>query len=244
MTDISKEIQEKLEIAWKNAEQIWGEDNSWKDDQDKCIRIQKKLQYFNSSHSNELEHIDSVIKLLNKGVALIRASIGWKHPAIGKNSSRTKIDKLRGTQWRFVITYVGFEVTYKTLMKLEERGNNPKEMKKFIQKCQLPTYISLTSPSNTANLKKWLSKEEKELAKFLGVTSGDQKIIEAWLVQSQSVSSWLEAVKLAKALRNASAHGYLVATKINDWKLKPALFKLTEDLAKIVTNSLDKLTSV
>ncbi len=75
----------------------------------------------------------------------------------------------------------------------------------------------------------------------MGLTSGDKKAIDRWLVQSQSVDSWCEAYKLAKALRNASAHGFLLPTKIGEWGLKEGFLRLTEDLAEVVIAGLSKL---
>jgi hypothetical protein len=60
-------------------------------------------------------------------------------------------------------------------------------------------------------------------------------------VKSQPIDSWEKGVKLAKAIRNASAHGFLAATKVNELGLKPGLRKLTDDLASIVKFGLHKL---
>jgi hypothetical protein len=242
MSDSSSNTQNSLEETWNNVWDFWSPDNSWKNDQDKCIEIQKKLVSFDTEHYDDLDHIDGVIKAVSRGVALIQAATGWQEPAIGKNKSRKPLDKLRGYQWRLVITYSGFEITVKALMNQRRRGTDLEAIKKFVRKCHLPEYIPLVAPDKTSSLEKWLNKEEGELAQFLGVTSGDQKILENWLVKSQPIDSWEKAVKLAKAIRNASAHGFLVANKVKEWGLKPGLCKLTNDLALIVEFGLHKLT--
>jgi len=242
MTDSSHNSHNSLEEAWDNVWNFWSPDNSWKDDQDKRIEIQKKLVYFDTEHSDDLNHIDSVIKAVSRGVALMKAATEWQEPAIGKNKPhRTPHEKLRGHQWRLVITYSGFEITVKALMNNQSRNTDPDKINKFVKKCCLPEYIPLVAPDKTSSLKKWRDKEEGKFAEFLGVTSGDRKIIETWVVKSQPIDSWEKAVKLSKAIRNASAHGFLVATKVQQWLLKPGLCRLTDDLASIVKFALHKL---
>jgi hypothetical protein len=66
-----------------------------------------------------------------------------------------------------------------------------KEMyERLLEKCVLPDYEPIEPPTDKPKLAKWLNKEEGALAEFLGVTSGDRKAIDRWLVQSQSVDSW------------------------------------------------------
>lgn len=241
MSDSANKTQNSLEEAWNNVWDFWSPDNFWKDDQDKCIEIQKRLLYFDTGHSDDLDHIDNVIKAVSRGVALMQAATGWEEPAIGKNKSRKPLDKLRGHQWRLVITYIGFEITHKALMNHQRRSTDMNKIKEFVQKCHLPEYIPLNAPDKKSSLEKWRNQEEGKLAEFLGVSRGDRKIIENWIVKSQPIDSWENAVKLAKAIRNASAHGFLTATKVNELRLKPGLRKLTNDLASIVTCGLHKL---
>ena len=241
MPDSFNNTQNSLEEAWNNVWGFWSPDNSWKNNRDKCIEIQKKLVCFDTAHSDDLDHIDGVIKAVSRGVALMQAATEWKEPAIGKNKPRTSLEKVRGHQWRLVITYSGFEITFKALMNHQRRTTDMNKIKEFVQKCHLPEYIALVAPDKTSSLEKWLNKEEGKLAEFLGVSNGDRKIIENWIVKSQPIDSWEKGVKLAKAIRNASAHGFLAATKVNELGLKPGLRKLTDDLASIVKFGLHKL---
>jgi hypothetical protein len=246
MTDSSPSIQKILKTAWDDTWQIFEPDNSWKDDKAKCKNIQQKISHFDPNHLENPEHIDKVIKALTRGVSLTQSAIDWQNPAIGQKQTRTKKDKLRGIQWRLVIAYSGFEIMTKALMNHFQRSNSPEVIQNFIKKSSLPNYKPLVSPSIAANkkpnLEKWLSKEEKAIADFLGVTAGDAKIIEHWIVKSHTVSSWEEAVKIAKALRNASAHGFLLPTKVEQWGLKLGLTTLADNLAEIMAAGLKKLT--
>lgn len=236
-------VSEDLNGAWKDVWNVLEPDKSWLTDAAKCDCIQGKLSYFNSQHANSSQHIDRVIKALSRGKALVQAAIEWQNPAIGQSETRSVNDKLRGHQWRLVIAYSGFEIASKALMMDKWNRQVEKEMyERFLEKCVLPDYKPIEPPRGKPKLEKWQDKEEGALAEFLGVTSGDRKAIDRWLVQSQSVDSWCEAYKLAKALRNASAHGFLLPTKIREWGLKDGFLRLTDDLAKIVIAGLRKLT--
>ena len=244
----SAEVAENLRNAWNDVWNIFEPDNSWKDDKSKCTLIQQKLVDFSEKHSEDVEHIDKVIKALTRGVALTQAAVDWKYPTIGDESfsgrkGRSPHEKLRGVQWRLVIAYSGFEITAKGLMNHFERGTKPQIIHDFINKCNLPSYQKLEPPTPKvkSNLEKWLSKEDEAIAEFLGVTAGDAKIINRWLVNSQAVCDWEEAVKLGKALRNATAHGFLQPTKVGKWKLKNSLRILADNLAEIITHGLRKL---
>ncbi|HLO84100.1 MAG TPA: hypothetical protein VK203_03665 [Nostocaceae cyanobacterium] len=241
MADNYTDTQDNLTIIWEKLENSFRPDNSWKDNP-KCSEIHQKLLYFAANHTHSPEHIDKVIKCLFRGVRLTEEAINWYEPSIGRKTS-SKIHKLRGFQWRLVIAYSGFEITTKALMNHFSRQTSPEIISNFIQKCNLPNYNSLTppNPQKKDNLEKWLTKDEDAIAEFLGVSAGDKKIIEHWLVKSNSISSWEEAVKLAKALRNASAHGFLSAKKVADWELKPGLNTLANNLGEIMASGLKKL---
>lgn len=249
----STEVAENLRNIWNDVWHIFEPDNSWKYDQSKRALIKQKLVYFSPKHSESVEHIDKVIKALTKGVSLVQAAVDWKYPTIGDESfsgrkGRTSHEKLRGVQWRLVIAYAGFEITAKGLMNHFERYNKKLQLSDiikddFIKKCNLPSYQKLEppTPKEKSNLEKWLSKEDKAIAEFLGVTSGDKTNINQWLVKSQAVCDWEGAFTLAKALRNATAHGFLQPTKVGRWKLKNSFRTLADNLAEIITYGLRKL---
>lgn len=246
MTAINNKIVDEFNLAWKKLWDFLNPDNSWKENPEKCKNIQERLSNFSSTHINDPEHIDKVVKCLIRGNSLIESAINWQNPAIGKNTSnKTNYTKPRGSQWRLIITYSGFEVTAKALMNEFDRNKGAEATKAIINQCSLPKYEKLDSPNpkKRENFDKWLAKEEDAIAEFLGVTSGDAKIIKRWIAQSEPIESWENAVKLAKALRNASAHGFLLAKKVKDWGLEPGLAILAGNLAEIVTIGLKTLTS-
>ncbi|MDJ0693935.1 hypothetical protein [Mastigocoleus sp. MO_188.B34] len=244
MADITK----NLNNVWCDLWKVFGTYGSWKSDIPKCKDIQARLLHFNNSHSNDPEHIDDVVQSLSRGFYLIKSGLEWCEPTAGHNS----IDKLnathkaRGAQWRLVMTYGGFETFAKTLLtKKTKKGLSPNEFNQFTQKCQLNSYKPLYSPNKTKfkTLEKWLTiKSEREaILDFLSLNDGDTKIIQRWLIEKQNISSWVDALKLSKALRNATAHGALSATKVQQWGLRKPLLTLSENLGEVAVAGIQKL---
>jgi len=242
------ELIMRLEDVSRNIWQVFGEYDSWKSDAAKCQNIHQKLLHFNKNHSDDSDHIDNVIQSLSKGYYLIKSGLEWHEPVVGHNSidKLTDTHKARGLQWRLVMAYGGFETITKTLLKSATRSLNPETIQIFTDKCTLPNYNSLTPPDSTrVKLEKWLEKpslsKKTALANFLGLENGDCKIIEDWIVQSNSISTWVDAARLAKALRNATAHGALSATKVHQWGLQKPLLTLSDNLGEIVVAGMQKL---
>ncbi|MEC4815849.1 MAG: hypothetical protein SAK29_21630 [Scytonema sp. PMC 1069.18] len=66
-------------------------------------------------------------------------------------------------------------------------------------------------------------------------------MIDQWIVQSVPIYTWSDAVRLAKALRNATAHGALSPTKVQEWGLQKAFLTLPNNLGEIIVTSMRKL---
>ena len=220
---------------------------SWQSDQAKCNEIQRRLSYFCSTHSCHPDDIDDVIQALSRGLYLTLSAMEWQEPTAGcsPTDKPNATHRARGVQWRLVMAYGGFETTIKTLIN-HKKYLNPEIITNYINKCDLQDYRLLTSPNpQRDNLEKWLGKPSQQgktaLANFLGLSAGDQKIIEAYIVESTPISDWIEAVKLAKALRNATAHGALSATKVKKWGLENSFLTVSDNLVEIVVAGLQKL---
>ncbi|BAY16452.1 hypothetical protein NIES21_22800 [Anabaenopsis circularis NIES-21] len=243
-----EDISIQLEDIWRELWQVFGFYESWKSEPAKCKDIQQRLLYFNQSHSENLEYICDVIQALSKGFYLIKSGLEWEEPAVGHNTNNKPNDthRARGIQWQLVMVWGGFETITKTLIKTHKKHLEPEIIQEFINKCNLSEYGSLTPPdSNLLDLERWLNKpackNQSAIANFLGIENGDQKIIEHWMVQSHPISSWVEAVRLAKALRNATSHGALSATKVKEWGLQKPIINLSNNLGEIVISSMQKL---
>lgn len=244
------ELRSDLDDAWRNIWQVFGPNESWLEDTAKCREIQQRLAHFQKNHPAKAEHIDDVVKALAQGFNLVKSSVQWSDPAIGHpaDSEPNVTHKARGAQWRLVMAYGGFETMVKTLLNFQKReGLNPQILAEFIQKCGLPDYHSMVPPDSTlVSLDKWLTKpaisdRKSALVDFLCLERADAKAVEEWMVQGLPISTWLAATRLAKALRNTSAHGALSASKINEWGMRHALFKLCDNLGEIMVAALRKL---
>ncbi|MGV0108494.1 RiboL-PSP-HEPN domain-containing protein [Nostoc sp. DSM 114167] len=241
----------RLEDVSRELWQFIGSYESCINDPAKCKHIHQKLSHFNQTHSDNSDHIYDVIQGLSKGFYLIKSGLEWQEPAVGHSSVDKPNDthKARGIQWRLVMTWGGFETITKTLLlKKSNGGLKTENIKSFTVKCDLlNNYNPLNPPdSRRVNLEKWLNINtsipgKSALADFLSLGNGDQEIIENWIVKSQPISNWVEAVRLAKALRNATAHGALSATKVKEWGLQKPLLTLSENLAEIVVAAMQKL---
>lgn len=243
-----------LDDVWHELWQVFGADDSWKSNPVRCKDIQRRLSHFNQEHLDKnVDHIYDVIQALAKGFYLIKSGLEWQEPAVGHHSTDAPNDthKARGIQWRLVMTWGGFETIIKTLLlKKSNGGLKTEKIQYFMIKCDLlNNYSPLNPPNSTrANLERWLNKDsspegKSALADFLSLGNGDQEIIENWIVQSQPISNWVEAVRLAKALRNATAHGALSATKVKEWGLQKPLLILSDNLGEIVVAGMKKLVT-
>lgn len=238
-----------LETANGKVWQMFGKRDTIPTDTVQRNRIQNQLNYFASSHTNDVDHINDVVEVISRGYALIKAGIQWQNPVVGSASEEpTKTDLARGIQWQLVITYAGFELLVKILMNEQSRGGlTLNTIQNFVQKCNLPTSPDvLNPPSNLSNLDEWLTKPatstgDLPILGFLGVENGDKTIISDWLIQSRPANTWVDVVRLAKAIRNTSAHGALSATKLGQWGLIKQIPLLTNNLGEIAVAALDKL---
>lgn len=223
-------------------------DEFGKFDSGACKSIQQRLSHFNKEHSANQDHIDDVIQALSRGFYLMKSSLEWHEPAVGYKSIHNINDthKARGAQWRLVMAYGGFEIIVKTLLlKNENGGLHQEQLRNFIYTCQLGDYKLLSSPNieKLPRLNIWLEKKEegKAILDFLRIKNGDTSIIQDWIIDGQNISTWIDAIKLAKALRNATVHGALSASKVQQWKLQKPLFILCDNLGEIVVAALYKL---
>ena len=238
--------------GWNEIWAMADPNESWLTDLAKCSEIQGRLSIFNQNHSEDPQHIDNVIKALSRGFHLTKAAVEWDNPVAGNTLANSSTANARGIQWQLVMAYGGFESVTKTLMYLTGEKNSYLSIDRvqdFTSKCNnLPDYIPLQPPNtNRKNLDKWLTKSPPEtgdeLLDFLSLKNGDRNKIKDWLVNSNQIEDWANATMLAKALRNATAHGALSPTKIEKWGLKPAMKILVKNLGDLVVFGLQTLAS-
>lgn len=250
MPDITKDE------GWKEVCAIAKPDVDWSNDTVKCSAIYQGLLRFNQRHTNEPKHIESVMKALAIGFNLTKAALEWNHPVVGNIEKDTNTAHYRGIQWQLVMAYGGFESVTKALMYLKTLGLSKDDVNNFTRILQnhlpvdsLPVYSPLKAPDqNLVNLHKWLNdlsletERGNELLKFIGLTnSNDINQLKEWIVNGNEVTNWADAAMLAKALRNATAHGLLSPTKVKDWGMKSAIEILVTNLSDLVVFGLNTL---
>ncbi|OZH51241.1 hypothetical protein AFK68_32330 [Hydrocoleum sp. CS-953] len=93
--------------VWDNVWNIFEPDNSWKDDQSKRALIKQKLVYFSPQHSEDVEHIDKVIKALTRGVSLVQAATSMLSIETPKPQLKTSFLQRLQSRERPVIIFDG-----------------------------------------------------------------------------------------------------------------------------------------
>src|SRR5262249_40925960 len=115
----------------------------------------------------------------------------------------------------------------------------------FLAQCGLPPYPGLEPPRVSRSA--WTRTfpvsytSEHPLLAFLDLSPGGAAAIYRWMVRRRPVDTWPRAVQLARALRDATAHGALSASKVRQWHLLPALQTLTANIGQIVEGALGRL---
>ena len=166
-----------------------------------------------------------------RGHEMVAQAKLWAGPSIGAGDTAP----LRGAQWRLVMAYGGFELLAKSLTATKRGGLEEKTLSDLIGKLSLPNFDALVPPSiDKSSLKKWMEEEDaSDVLDFLKMENGDRKQFDAWLAKQKPVETWTDAVLLAKSLRSATVHGALSPTKIQEWKIGDAIFRLTDEIFRL-----------
>lgn len=232
-------VRRELSAAWKG----WlGLVKSKSDPTD----LHPHLARFSSDHQADHGYIKAVLGSLARGEALVAAATAWEQPHIGGNR-RTNADRARGDQWRLVMAYGGLETLIKTLLCFTGRGLGPAEFGAFVLHAA-PSPVSGTKVRRgRRELEDWLSRPSTSAAnpiiEFLGLERGDAAIIERWIVTGDDITTWEDELRLAKALRNATAHGALTPSRAVKWGIVEAFEVLTLDIGRAATAAIQRLAS-
>ena len=214
--------------------------------------LHQRLLSFTDRHPDAPEHLHTVIVALSKGTHLVKAALAWEEAAAGPGAQGgpTSTSQARGEQWRLVMGYGGLETVFEALLSPHPRFPSYYQgAKHFSDCCALPAYAPLDAPSqHRGELAQWLKTEvtsdEHPLVRFLGLNNGDAGIFRAWIIEGRPVDSWPAALLLAKALRNATAHGALSASKVRQWGLRDALETLCINLGELTAGALRRLVEI
>lgn len=238
---------------WTRLLQSLGGYGNWRTDATVQTALFQKISSFSSAHRNQPEHTEGVLYSLSRGYSLNQAALEWEKPYAGKAPTGTQdASWLRGIQWRLVMSYNAFELVCVVLMQ-PPQALTPDAMRAFVQKCDLPPYSTpIPSPNQQrAGIQQWLDQSAptgvkgSALLDFLGLRAGDRRTFQAWAMpqkaQENPITDWEQAIRLAKALRNMSAHGSLSATKIRELGLRQAFEILPQNLAVVINSAIGKL---
>lgn len=201
--------------------------------------LHPRLVPFSAAHQAEAEHIKRVTTNLARGQALVAAAIEWHEPAIAQNMRPSAADRARGLQWRLVMAYGGLETITKTLLVTTGRGGlTPDDFTTFVSAAIPPAPSCPRLPRRRRELEDWLLRPANgatnPVIEFLGLERGDAAIIETWLISGGEINSWAGELRLAKALRNATAHGALTSSRACKWGIDRAFNDLTLDIGRLV----------
>ncbi len=181
-----------------------------------------------TDEANLPSHVHGIIR----GHQLLKNAREWAEPTIGMGDTA----KYRGLQWRLVMAYGGMELILRSLLpKSASGGLGRREIEPLLERLRLPACPRLESPSlDRASLNEWLIEQDEDaVLDFLQMEKGDRACFNLWLFERKPVGTWPEAVLLAKALRNATAHGALSPSKVESWGLAPAITVLADALFQI-----------
>lgn len=240
---------QQLGDPWKRWWDFLGEEGSWREDATKRSRVHTRLLRFSSAHWDQPAWIDAVVSGLARGKSLVEAGVRWADPAVGQrsNSSITETDRFRGDQWRLVMAYGGFQTFVKALMGVQ-RGIRlePALVDRFIERARPIAYPGLPSPKvRDADLedpfRAPLTDITHPLLVFLDLSWASTRSLYHWLVEGRSVETWTRAMRLARALRDATAHGALSASRAKQWQLRPGLRALADQIGQLVAAALAEL---
>jgi hypothetical protein len=238
-----------LATAWTNWCRFLQENDPAAPETTAYAVIGERLRRIHGKHRAEREPVDAVVYTLFRGVPLLLAALSWSSPRAGGSAAKpTPTDELRGEQWRLVMAFGGFEAVVRAVLAhADATGLTPQHFDALTTTCGLPPYSPLEAPAlREPERDRWfqtgLGARADLLRRLLGLTDADADAVGAWLAEQEAICSWSGALQLAQALRNATVHGALSASKVKEWKLKPAVRTLVNNLATVTAAVLHRLT--
>jgi hypothetical protein len=202
----------------------------WQSDRASRNTIENRLKRFGVADAD----LDTTLVALSVGHALLLAGVGWSSPSAGPGG---KAAAARGAQWRLAMAWGGFESSIKACTGTIEGTRFPhKALKAFVSALSFAedSVPELRRPKKTALMEKWLSSYDSGTLRFLHVGVDDKKTLEAWIRGDKGTAGDLASqIHLARILRNATVHGALSATKVQQLGLVEPLQSLVELIAQV-----------
>lgn len=163
----------------------------------------------------------------NSGSVHSRMVRRWTDPFIGAPApNTTETDRARGDQWKLVLAYAGWETVAR------ERWPGAKHYD-----CYERVAVDIEGPIPapvSRSLQRWLTEANLDVADYFSMPrTPTWERLERWL-RGDAIDEPSAAMALAWALRNATVHGHLSATKTMEWGLRPAFLTLAELVCRFV----------
>ncbi len=182
---------------------------------------------------------EEMLSAMARGDALMKGAVKFR-PA-RERGKRLSAEYVRLVQWRLVMAYAGFEIFAKSVLGRhghgDKKGLTGDDVRHLTMKLKMPEFIEIDSPRPKAAIRKWLRDtstlpDYSDLSRFLNLNEFDQRAFLDWL-HGTPITNHVKACLLAKALRNATAHGFLSPTKCHALGVVEAIRNLPHALADI-----------
>jgi hypothetical protein len=177
-----------------------------------------------------------LVLAIDRSKALIESALSWEDAAVGAKGTPT--DRDRGAQWRLAIAWCGLEVMIAGIM----NDMRISAIEKFLAGCNMDKMAPLEAPKVRKTLKEWRASEHRSTVAFLDARSSGKDIFDRWLEKGQRITTRVDAMALAQALRHATAHGALSATKLKEWGMRDTFHRLTIEMGDVAASAVESLT--
>lgn len=192
------------------------------------LRLSQRLTERCSSLTGQEINVDPIAKArvlwlgLSRGHALLKQAVEWEQPFIGRQAQPNQLDGVRGSLWRYVMAFSGWEQAGRSVI---WDGTQPRWFKQSSLTCLYDHSTTLVPPwpnleQVPANLKQWLAfsiVQQHPLPDFLALGDGQADFVPWLLGEPHQLHPWA----VLACLRNVVAHGALSPTKAQQWGLAP-----------------------
>ena len=190
----------------------------------------KCLDSLACAKDKKLSYNPQIISAMARGDALLKGTAFMPIQKVKGNKKNAAY--YRALQWRLVACYGGFEIFIKSLRgKISDNGLRGEDFQTVIDACGFGAEDSFAGPSKPKGVQNWiksLESKDSNIEDFLQLNKYDLEVLSGWLTGSE-LTNRREACLLAKAIRNATAHGFLSPTKAKEFGMEQIL----QDLPKV-----------
>ena len=209
------------ELGWSQAVALLG---AAPDD----LRLAQRLAERCSSLTGQEISVDPIAKVrvlwlgLSRGHALLKQAVEWDQPFIGRQEQPNQLDGVRGSLWRYVMAFSGWERAARSVI-WDGTQQTWFRQSSLASLYDHSTMLDPPWPNREqvpSNLKQWLASsmdQQHPLPDFLALGDGQADFVPWLLGAPHQLHPWA----VLACLRNLVAHGALSPTKAQQWGLAP-----------------------